>query len=55
MDPYQTGQSDMGLHCLSKRLLKQFIRRQKQTNFVVIGAFRFRFFVLSGLDFFFSI
>ena len=33
-------QSDIGLHCLSKRLLKYFNRRQKQTTFVVIGALR---------------
>ena len=32
MDPYQTApmeQSDLGLHCLTKRPLKHFSRRQK--------------------------
>ena len=33
-------QSGLGLHCSSKRLLKQFSRRQKQASFVVIGANR---------------
>ena len=31
-------QSDLGLHYLSKRLLKQLSRQQKQTIFVLIGA-----------------
>ena len=30
----------MSLHCLLERLLKHFSRRQKQSNFVVIGALR---------------
>ena len=30
--------SDLGLHCLSKRLLKQLGRQQKQTIFILIGA-----------------
>ena len=30
-------QSDLDLHCLNKRLLKQLGRQQKQTSFVVIG------------------
>ena len=30
--------SDLSLHCLLERLQKHFSRRQKQTNFVVIGA-----------------
>ena len=30
----------MGLHCLSKRCLKQFSRRQKQSTFVMIGGLR---------------
>ena len=29
-----------GLHCLTKRLLKHFSIRQKETTFVVIGALR---------------
>ena len=33
-------QSDQGLHCLTKRLLKYFSRELKQTTFVVIGTFR---------------
>ena len=33
-------QSDLSLHCLFERLLKHFSRRQKQSNFVVIGALR---------------
>ena len=37
VDPDQT---DMGPHCLSKRLLKKFSRQQKQTTFVVIGPLR---------------
>ena len=47
MDPGQTApqeQSDLNLHCLLERLLKHFSRRQKQTNFVVIGALRLLFF-----------
>ena len=37
MDLDQTyEQSDLGLHCLMERLLKNFSRRQKQTTFVVI-------------------
>ena len=35
-----TGAADLGLHCLPKRFLKLFIRRKKQTIFVVIGALR---------------
>ena len=31
-------QSDLGLHCLSKSLLKHFSCQQKQMAFVVIGA-----------------
>ena len=52
MDPDQTApvgvgavlqeQSDLGLHCLTKRLLKHFSSRQKQMTFVVIGALRFK-------------
>ena len=38
VDPEQE-QSDLGLHCLTKRLLKHFNRRQKQTTFV-IGTLR---------------
>ena len=30
----------LSLHCLLERLLKHFSRRQKQSNFVVIGALR---------------
>ena len=45
MNPYETTPvSDLGLHCLTKRLLKHFSRRQKQTTFVVIGALRFKAF-----------
>ena len=33
-------QFDMGLHCLTKRLLKHLGGQQKQTTFVVIGALR---------------
>ena len=40
MDPDQTAPNDLGLHCLLKRLLKHFSRRQKQTTFVVIGVLR---------------
>ena len=36
-------QFDLGAHCLAKRLLKHFSRRQKQTTFVVIGALRVKF------------
>ena len=31
-------QADLGLNCLTKRLLKHFSRRQKQTIFVMIVA-----------------
>ena len=31
-------QSDLGPHCLSKRLLIHFNGREKQKTFVVIGA-----------------
>ena len=31
-------QSDLGPHCLSKRLLKHFSRQEKQETFVAIGA-----------------
>ena len=34
------GLSDLGLHRLTKRLLKQFSRQQKQTILDVIGALR---------------
>ena len=43
MDPDQTAskqQSDLGLHCLTERVLKHFSRQQKGTTFVVIGALR---------------
>ena len=48
MDPEQTApiyeQSDLGPqwtpHCLPKRLLKHFSRREKQTTYVGIGALR---------------
>ena len=40
MDPEQTEQSDLGSHCLSKRLHKHFSRGEKQTTFVAIGALR---------------
>ena len=36
MDPYHAAAKElsaMGVHCLSKRLLKYFSRRQKQTIF----------------------
>ena len=33
-------QSDLGPHCLTKRLLKHFRRQQKQMTFVVIGVLR---------------
>ena len=42
LNPDQTvpkEQSDLGLHCLTKRLLKHLGRRQKRT-FVVIGTLR---------------
>ena len=32
--------SDLGLHCLTKMLLKNFRRLKKQTTFVVIGTLR---------------
>ena len=35
-------QSDLDLHCLSKRLLNDFSRRQKRTTFVMIGALRLK-------------
>ena len=41
MDP--DLESDLGLHCLSERLLKHFSRRQKQTSFVVIVIIRVKF------------
>ena len=47
MDPGQTA-PDLGLHCLSKRLIKNFSRWQKQRVFVVIGAY---FFKVSLCDF----
>ena len=34
--------SDLGPHCLPKRLLKHYSRREKQTIFVVIGALRMK-------------
>ena len=40
MDPEQTAQSGLGLHCLPLRLFKHFSRREKQTTFVVTGALR---------------
>ena len=43
-------QSDLSLHCLLERLLKQFGRRQKQTNCVVIGALRVKNYNLTRLD-----
>ena len=46
MDPDHTApkeQSDLGLHCMMERLLKQFSRRQKQRTFVVIGVLRVKF------------
>ena len=33
-------QSDLGLECLTKKLLKHFSRQQKQMTFDVIGTFR---------------
>ena len=33
-------QSDLGLHCLSERLLKHFGRQHKQTTFVEIGTLK---------------
>ena len=39
VDPDQTA-PDLGPNCLSKRLLKHFSRREKQTTFVAIGALR---------------
>ena len=39
----------MSLHCLLERLLKYFSRRQKQSNFVVIGALRENFMRLSSI------
>ena len=33
-------QSDLSLNCLLERLLKHLSRRQKRTNFVVIGTLR---------------
>ena len=38
MEPDQTA--PLGLHCLTKRLLKHSNRCKKQTTFVVIGALR---------------
>ena len=45
MDPEQTApeQSDLGPHCLPKRLLKHFSRREKQTTFVAFGALRVKY------------
>ena len=43
VDPEQTApkeQSDLGPHCLPKRLFKHFSRREKQTTFVAIGSLR---------------
>ena len=36
----RSEQSYLGPHCLSKRLLKHFSRREEQTTFVAIGALR---------------
>ena len=36
-------QSDLGLHCLPKRPLKHFSRREKQTTFVAIDKLRVNF------------
>ena len=33
-----TDQTDLGVHCLLERLLKNFSRQQKQTTFVVISV-----------------
>ena len=40
VDPDQTAQSDLGLHCVLEKLPKHFSRRQKQTPIVVIGVLR---------------
>ena len=39
MDP---DQSDLSIHCLTKRLLKYLERQQKQTAFVVMGILKLR-------------
>ena len=39
VDPEQE-QSDLGSHCLPKKVLKHFSRREKQTTVVAIGALR---------------
>ena len=41
VDPDQTA--PIGIHCLTKKLLKHFSRQQKQTSLVVIGALRVKF------------
>ena len=45
MNPDQTAPI-----CLFERLLKHFSRREKQTNFVVIGALRVNFIFILILD-----
>ena len=42
--PIGNEQSDLGQHCLYKRLLRHLGRRQNQTTVVVIGALRVRIF-----------
>ena len=34
----ETEQSDIGLHCLTKRFLKHFSSQQRQMTFVLIGT-----------------
>ena len=36
------AQSELGLHCLTKMLLKHFSRLQKQTTYVVFGVLKVR-------------
>ena len=39
---YEQKKADLGLHRLTKRLLKYCSRRQKQTTCVVIDALKFK-------------
>ena len=40
MESEQTAPTGLGLHCLTKRLLKHFSRQQKLITLVVIGTLK---------------
>ena len=51
MNPDQTApMSDLGPHCLTKRLLKHFCRQQKQTTLGVIDALRVQLYISEPLS-----